>query len=152
MSRWQLPVAILAVAGVLIAGVAVLAPGGPPSTAQRADALARELRCPDCQALSVADSPTAAAAEIRRRIDELLAAGATDDEVRAPFVERYGEWILLAPSAPVAWLLPSAVVLAGVAGLAIWLVARRQAPAAAPRAVAADERRRVHEEAEALDA
>lgn len=153
MSRWLLPVAIVAAAGLLVAvGLLVLRPADPPSTAERADALARELRCPDCQALSVADSPTASAAEIRRRIDELLAGGASDAEVRAHFVERYGEWILLAPTSPVAWLLPSAVVLAGVAGLVALLVARRRLPAPPAPAPESDERRRVHDEAEALDA
>ena len=146
-------------AGILLAVVAMVAvvavrPGAGPTAAERADALARELRCPDCQGLSVADSPTGSAAEIARQIDVLVADGATDEEVRAHFVARYGEWILLAPRAPLAWILPIGIVALGVAGLFAWLWAsrRRAEPAAAAGGPGAEERRRLHEEAEALDA
>ncbi len=87
------------------------------------------------------------------RSTELVAGGATNEEVRDHFVARYGQWILLAPSSPVVWVLPFAVVLVGAAALGAWLVARRRAVAPAPVTVlTAEERRRVHEEAEALDA
>jgi cytochrome c-type biogenesis protein CcmH len=153
MSRW-LPVVAL---GLLIAvvGIAVAlltAPAAAPTDAERAAALASELRCPDCQGLSVADSPTASAREIRRQIDELVAGGATDDEVRAHFVARYGEWIRLAPSSMALWLIPFAVVLAGLALLGAWLVRRPRAAVATDTAVTEAQRRAVHEEAEALDA
>lgn len=143
-------------AGCLLALAAVAAlvavrPSADPSAADRADTLAAELRCPDCQGLSVADSPTASAQEIRRQIDELIAGGATDDDVRAHFVARYGEWIRLAPSAGAAWALPFLVVAAGVLLLAAWLVRRRPAASTATE-VPAEERRRLHEEADALDA
>ncbi len=95
----------------------------------RADALAAELRCPDCQGLSVADSQTASAREIRRQIDELVASGASDADVRAHFVDRYGEWILLAPTSPAAWILPFAALALGVARSRG--VARATAPATA---------------------
>ena len=153
MSRWLPAVALGALLGLLaIVSVLALRPGTPPTAVERADALAAELRCPDCQGLAVADSPTASAQEIRRQIGELVADGATDEEVRAYFVARYGEWILLAPSAPIVWLIPFAVVLAAAAGLVVWLVRRRPAgtPAAGP--VTDAERRRLHDEVEALDA
>lgn len=147
----------VAVGGLLalIGLVAVLAiqPRGEPSAAERADAVARELRCPDCQGLSVADSPTSSAQEIRRQIEELVADGASAEEVRAHFAARYGEWILLAPSSPVAWLLPFAVVLLGVGALVTWFMARRRHPAPLEvGSVSPEERRALHEEAEALDA
>ena len=152
MMRW-LPV-IAAGCLLALAAVAVLAavrPGQPATPAGRADALAAELRCPDCQGLSVADSPTSSAREIRRQIDELIATGATDDEVRAHFVARYGEWIRLAPSSALVWLAPFGVVLAGLALLGAWLVRRGgQQPAQEP--LSAEQRQRLHEEAEALDA
>ena len=102
MSRWLPAMALGAV--LAVGGVAVLQavqPARAPTDAQRAQALAAELRCPDCQGLSVADSPTTSAREIRRQIDELIAAGASDADVRSHFTARYGEWILLAPSSPV---------------------------------------------------
>ena len=153
MRRW-LPVAalvlVMAVAGIAVALLA--APGPTPTRAERSAALAAELRCPDCQGLSVADSPTASAREIRRQIDELVAAGATDDEVRAHFVARYGEWIRLAPSSPAPWLIPFGVVLAGLVILGAWLIRRPRAAPAAEATVTEAQRRALHEEVEALDA
>ena len=153
IARW-LPVfalgVLVAVTAAVVAVVTVRAT--PPSDAQRALALAAELRCPDCQGLSVADSPTSAAREIRRQIGELIAAGASDEEVRAHFVARYGEWIRLAPSSLLLWVVPFAVVLGGALGLVAWLTSRRgdAEPPAAPANPAVV--RAVREEAEALDA
>jgi cytochrome c-type biogenesis protein CcmH len=149
--RGALPAIAVGAALALVAMLAILWLSPAPAGTDRADALASELRCPDCQGLSVADSQTASAREIRRQVDELVASGATDGEVRAHFVDRYGEWILLAPASPTAWILPFVVVAAGVALLVAWLVRRRPGP---PEPVPLDPetRRRLHEEAEALDA
>ena len=147
---------VAALGGVLalvaVALVLTLTQDGAATVAERTGALAAELRCPDCQGLSVSDSQTAAAREIRRQIDELVAAGATDDEVRAHFTSRYGEWILLAPRAPLVWLIPFAAVIAGLLALAAWLVRRRPRAATAPPPLTDRQRSRLHDEAEALDA
>ena len=155
MNRWVAAVAI----GCLIATAAVVgttALGDDRAGPGSAETLARELRCPDCQGLSVADSPTQPAREIRRQIDSLLADGATPDEVRAHFVARYGEWILLAPRSPILWILPWAAVLLATAILVAWLARRRTDRPAGPTPDVSPptvhERRRVREEAEALDA
>jgi cytochrome c-type biogenesis protein CcmH len=153
MTRMLPAVAIGSLLALLAVGAALaLRPAADPTPAEESESLARELRCPDCQGLSVADSPTRSAQEIRRQIDELVAAGATAEEVRAHFVARYGEWILLAPSAPLAWLVPFAVVLTAAAGLVVWLVRRDAATSTPATVLSDDERRRLHEEAEALDA
>ena len=142
--------AVLALAALAI--VFAIGPGGPePTPAERADALARELRCPDCQGLSVADSPTSSAREIRRQIDELVTGGASDEDVRVHFVDRYGDWILLAPTSPLPWIVPLAVVIAAAAGLVAWL-AQRGSPRIVEPTPTPEERRRLREEAEALDA
>ena len=154
MSRWLPAVAVGALLAFgVVSALLLLRPGPDLSMAERAEALAAELRCPDCQGLSVADSPTTSAQEIRRQIDELLVGGATDDEVRAHFTARYGEWILLAPSSPFVWLLPFVVVALGVVGLGAWLISRREVVTAAAEPVLSDaDRQRIHEEAEVLDA
>ncbi len=153
MKRW-LPAVALGSLLALLGLVAVLGtrPAAEPTAAERADALARELRCPDCQGLSVADSPTRSAQEIRRQIDEMVADGASGDEVRAHFVARYGDWILLAPSAPLYWLVPAAAVFAGLLGLGVLLVRGRPAGVARPASVSSEERQRLRDEVEALDA
>ena len=152
MRGWLAPVAIGLALGVLaLVVITSIAAAQPPTPAERAEALSRELRCPDCQGLSVAESPTRSAQAIRAQIGDLVAEGASDDAVRAHFVARYGEWILLGPSQPLVWLLPFAVIAAAGIGLGAWLVARR-APATAPPVPEPDALRRVHDEVEAMDA
>ena len=135
----------------------VLRPGLVPSQADVADQIAADLRCPDCQGLSVADSSSESALEIRRQIDAQLSAGRSPDQVKQSFVDRYGQWILLTPAAFIAWLLPYGVLLAAIGLLAVWVVRARRAgarseapPSASP--VSERERARAREEAEALDA
>jgi cytochrome c-type biogenesis protein CcmH len=151
--RYAFPVAL----GALLAMAAVVAllalrPGSAPTQAEVAHQIAADLRCPDCQGLSVADSSSASALEIRRQIDAQLSAGRSADQVKQSFVDSYGQWILLAPASPIAWLLPLVVLLAAVAVLAVW-VARARGPAASAGApVTERDRARAREEAEALDA
>jgi cytochrome c-type biogenesis protein CcmH len=149
MSRWAAVVGI-GLLGALVA-ILLLRPAVPLTDADRAEALAVGLRCPDCAGLSVADSHTASATAIRQQIDELIASGATDAEVREHFTDRYGDWVLLAPSSAAAWLIPFGVVLAAVGLLGTWLLRRRSA-GAVPPAMSEGERRRLRDEVEALDA
>ncbi len=141
--------ALLALGALVV--VLGLRPGPLATPDERADALGAELRCPDCQGLSVADSPTQSAVEIRRQINELVVAGASDDEVRAHFVARYGEWIRLAPSSAAPWLIPFAFVATAATALAIWLVRRRSPPLREPARISPGQRARIHAEADALD-
>ena len=95
---------------------------GPRTPAARTQAIAEDLRCPVCQGLSIADShtPTADAIkeDIRRRVD----AGESDAEIRAAYVARYGQWILLRPETSgvgaLVWILPVSALLLAVGGLA----------------------------------
>lgn len=147
-----------AVGGLALLAIAVFAsvlqPPAPADREQQALALAAELRCPDCESLSVAESRTAAAAAIRAEIGEQLAAGRTPDQIRAAFVARYGEWILLQPANPLIWLVPVVALLAGVALFGWWLLAGRapsQTPEIVLSAAPSDERQRVRDEVELLD-
>jgi cytochrome c-type biogenesis protein CcmH len=155
MRRLAVPIAAGAsLALVALVGLTLLRPAVQPTRTDIAQQVAGELRCPDCQGLSVADSPSGSAAEIRSQIDQLLAAGHSADQVRSHFVDRFGEWILLAPRAPIAWLLPGAVVLLGLAGLSAWIwrgVARPSTGDLRLPPTQAD-RDRVRAEAEQLDA
>jgi cytochrome c-type biogenesis protein CcmH len=85
----------------------------------RVRAVASELRCPVCQGESIQDSPAALAQQMRAVVREQLAAGRTPDEVKAYFVDKYGEWILLRPKARgwnmLVYVLPLVALLIGVA-------------------------------------
>jgi cytochrome c-type biogenesis protein CcmH len=121
---------------LIIGALLVLRPGEPPTRAEQAQAIAAELRCPDCAGLSAADSPTRAAAEIRREVEAQLEAGRTPDEIRQSFVDRYGSWILLDPPGLAPVLVPLLVTALGAVVLAAWLL--RPAPAAIGGDAAAD--------------
>jgi cytochrome c-type biogenesis protein CcmH len=104
--------------------------------------IAGKLRCPTCRALSVQDSPSGMATEMRDLIREQLLSGKTPDEVTAYFVDRYGEWILLKPTAQgfnwTVWLLPVVMLAGGL--LFVFLTARRWVEQGQARAAAlADE-------------
>jgi cytochrome c-type biogenesis protein CcmH len=64
----------------------------------RTTAVALTLRCPVCQGESIQDSPSELARQMRAVVRDRLRAGNTPDEVRAYFVSKYGEWILLEPT------------------------------------------------------
>lgn len=156
MKGLALPVAAAAMLalGALVA-LEVLRPTPALSPAEQAQQIAAVLRCPDCQSLSVAESHTAAAGAIREQIGELLAQGRSADEIKQHFVDRYGEWILLAPAAAFAWWLPPLVVGAALALLTAWLLAGRRPRAGAvePKAgLPAADRQRIRDEIEQLDA
>jgi cytochrome c-type biogenesis protein CcmH len=106
------------------------------SQEDQATLLAAELRCPVCQNLSVGDSPSEMANQMRELIREKLQQGESPDQIRAYFVSRYGEWILLAPKRQgfnwVAWLLPFGAILVG-GGVIGWVVRRGAARSRAPR-------------------
>jgi cytochrome c-type biogenesis protein CcmH len=151
-SRVLLVVAGAALVALLGVAAATVARPQPLSTAEQVDRIAAELRCPTCQALSVADSTSTAAREIRQQIAVLLEGGASADDVKRHFVDRYGEWILLAPSSPLPWLVPFALLAGGGAALALWL---RRSGARAPHGEREAPERygdRIREEVEALDA
>jgi cytochrome c-type biogenesis protein CcmH len=146
---------LLGAAVVVVALAATLARGGRDG-AQTLDDRVREvasgLRCPVCQNLSVADSPSPLAREMRTEIAARLDAGATPGEVRAFFVERYGEWVLLAPTREGLNLLPWLVPVAGVLfGLAVWAMLVRRRPPRGGEIPTTAERRRIQADLDALE-
>ncbi|HSE87016.1 MAG TPA: cytochrome c-type biogenesis protein CcmH [Candidatus Binatia bacterium] len=98
-----------------------------PDIDDQTRAIAQELRCVVCQNLSVADSPSEMAQQMRGIIREQLAAGKTSQQVKDFFVSKYGEWVLLAPTTQgfslLVWVLPFVVLIAGVA-CGLWFIRR----------------------------
>jgi cytochrome c-type biogenesis protein CcmH len=130
--------AVAAAVALAVGAVIVAAAGGPdqPRTReQQVQAIAAELRCPVCQNLSVADSPSETARLIRADIGRRLRLGQDPEEVRAAFVARYGEWIDLSPDSGglgvVVWAAPAAALVVGGI-VAILFLRRRPDEEAAP--------------------
>ncbi len=110
------------------------APAAVPVDERVVHELAAQLRCVVCQTLSVADSPSETANQMRQIIRERLAAGETPEQVRQYFVQRYGEWILLAPPKEgfnlLVWVVPFVGLGAGLVLVVIVLRRWSRNPAA----------------------
>lgn len=120
-----------------------------PALEQRARALDHELRCVVCQSETVASSNANWAQDARRTVRELVAEGATDDEIMDFFVARYGEFVLMTPrTSGSTWVLwaagPAMLLLALIMGLS-YLRGRQQATAPQEDALTAEEAARLRE-------
>lgn len=132
-------VALLLSGAVALAVVAARGPAPPRTSDERVREVASTLRCPVCQNLSVADSSSRLAQEMRAEIARDLREGRSEDEIREAFVDAYGEWILLSPPRRGIGLLPwvaPMLLLAGGAAAVVFLIrrwARRDQPSGVPR-------------------
>lgn len=98
--------------------------------------VAAQLRCPVCQNLSVADTPSELGRNMRAFIRDQLQQGRSREEIIAYFVEKYGTWVLLEPERRgfhlIVWWGPVLGLLGGLAGIIV--VVRRWVRAAPPPA------------------
>ena len=142
--------AVLAAAIAVVGLAALIASRGSDPTRtldERVHEIGAGLRCPVCLNLSVADSPSKLAGEMRSEIETQLRAGRSPDQIRAFFIDRYGEWILLSPRRHGWNFLPWAVPIVGLlVGVALWVAfVRRRAPAPAGEVTETEHRRIEHE-------
>jgi cytochrome c-type biogenesis protein CcmH len=97
------------------------APRGPRLEGAALEARTKEvgglLRCPVCQGLSVADSPSDMAVSMRHQVRDLLAAGYDQEQILQYFERSYGEFVRLRPPLRgvnwIVWLAPALGLLAG---------------------------------------
>jgi cytochrome c-type biogenesis protein CcmH len=115
---------------------------GPPRGARLAGEAQEEeakrvgslLRCPVCQGLSVTDSPSTMATNMRQQVRELVGAGFVEDQILSYYEASYGEFVRLQPPLRgVNWLVWLAPLVGLGAGAAIVVLAlRRPKGASAP--------------------
>jgi len=99
-------------------------PRGPtltgPELDVRTDEIGALLRCPVCQGLSVADSPSTMARNMKAEVREKLAAGYDQEQILAHFERSYGEFVRLKPPMRgVNWLVWFGPLLALIGGAAL---------------------------------
>jgi cytochrome c-type biogenesis protein CcmH len=84
---------------ILAAFIAAIAPAvlADPAQEARAQSLEREIRCVQCENEPIAQSTADIAADMRRLVRERVAAGDSDEEIRAYFRQRYGDFVLFRP-------------------------------------------------------
>ena len=68
-----------------------------PRVEQRLKELGEGLRCMVCQNQTIADSNAPLALDLRNQIRAQVAAGRSDDQIRAYMVARYGDFVLYRP-------------------------------------------------------
>lgn len=116
-----------------------------PALESRARDLSAGLRCPVCRNESIDESHAEIARDIRLLVRERLLAGDNDDQVREAVVARYGEYVLLRPTADganlVLWLAGPAMLLAGL-GLG-WAVVRGRSAAPEAEDLSTEEKARL---------
>jgi cytochrome c-type biogenesis protein CcmH len=120
-------------------GAQEVAPAARPRVQSPADSVlearttevASTLRCPVCQGESIQDSPATLAQQMRAVVKDRLRAGETPEQVKAYFVARYGEWILLEPKMTglnlALYALPVVLIIGGLA-LVVFLVRKWTRP------------------------
>lgn len=147
---WFVVIALfLVVAGVAIAQTATETPdpqtviGAPQGRPLSGDELARVthetsvlLRCPVCQGLSIADSPSSMATRMRNEVREMLAAGYTPEQIMNYFEKSYGQLVRLEPPLRgvnwLVWIAPIAALLIGAVIIFSSTKSLRRGSAAAP--------------------
>ena len=84
---------------------------------QRARALSQQLRCLVCQNESIDESQAPLARDLRLLLRQKIRAGASDQDIKKWFVERYGQFIMLEPpwryDTYLLWLAPFVMLVIG---------------------------------------
>ena len=89
-------IALCAHIGITLVGCAD-ARADVPVLEQRAQTLNRSIMCPVCPGESIDQSQVALAVQMRGIVNDKLADGWSDEQIRNFFVERYGPSVLLQP-------------------------------------------------------
>lgn len=111
----------LALAFLLLIGITGVAFAQTPTPNQIND-IAKELWCPLCNGVRLDNCELQACVQMKEMIGQQLAAGRTKEQIKAYFVQQYGDVVLGAPASEgfnmLVWVLP---ILVGVVAVG-WLV------------------------------
>lgn len=115
----------LGLAVVVLAGMIV----GDKTDEDRARAIGSRVKCPVCQGVAIADSPSETARAMMDVVEERIAEGWSDDQIIDYFKQRYTDSIVIDPpfagNTMLVWLLPAFAVVAGI----FMISSRRKSPA-----------------------
>lgn len=148
-------------AGLFALCLLLLLPGAlaaqEPTDAPTVNEVAQELYCPLCSGLTVDVCELEVCGDMREVIAQKLEAGESKEQIKAYFVEQYGQKVVGHPATEgfhlTAWLVPFFALLGAAAVLLVWLRRRPAAPALRPIAptLAPDERARLERELQRLE-
>lgn len=93
-------------------------PVSGPLLDQKTNETAGLLRCPVCQGMSVADSPSEMAVNMKHQVRDLIARGYSQEQILRYFERSYGQFVLLKPKFQgvntLVWILPIVALAVGV--------------------------------------
>jgi len=102
---------------IILALLLLILPGPALADDDQVRAIAKELYCPLCQGVTLADCPLPVCQDLRDLIKQKLEAGQTKEQIFAYFREQYGDQVLAAPPTGginlAIWLVPFAVLVLG---------------------------------------
>ncbi|HXZ25201.1 MAG TPA: cytochrome c-type biogenesis protein [Nitrospiria bacterium] len=121
--------------------------------------IAKTLRCAICQTENIWESQSVLAAQMRSIIRERLKAGETPDQIKAYFLSRYGDYILMKPRVRgwnwVIWAGPFVLLLIGgivlTRTLSRWSASAASTPADPLPPLSEPSRKRIDNELRAYD-
>jgi cytochrome c-type biogenesis protein CcmH len=135
-------------------------------TPNQINEIARELWCPLCNGVRLDNCELQACIQMREVISEKMMAGESKDQIKAYFVQQYGDVVLGQPSREgfnlIAWIFPILAAIVGAGWLAYLVMTwrrKRSTPAAAAsstkvagsRAEDSDYMKRVEQDLKKLD-
>ena len=127
--RRRLAWLLLAAAAVVALVVGAAVPRGSSSPSARAAAIERQLKCPSCEDLSVADSTAPSAIAIKALVLRDVEQGQSDAQIEAYLKSVYGPGIMLTPPASgatgIVWVAPVAAFVIALVGLGVFFWRRR---------------------------
>jgi len=92
------------------------------------DKLTEEIRCLVCQNQTIGGSNAPLAADLRREVWEMVAAGQNEQQIKTFLTDRYGDFVLYKPRfggpALLLWFAPGLLLIFG--GLVMWRIVRRR--------------------------
>jgi cytochrome c-type biogenesis protein CcmH len=120
-----------------------------PALEARAREISKGLRCLVCRNENIDDSNADLARDLRLEVRAQLTQGASNDEVIDFLVGKYGEYVLLSPTAKGSnWVLyaagPGMLILAGLGGM-VYLRRRSRSVETGEATLSADETKRLDE-------
>ena len=132
IERFGGQIACRIVFGFALAAIMALAHGcvttgdtGVPEAERRASELNKSLMCPVCPGESIDQSQNPLAVQMRAIVDEKLALGWSEREIKDFFVERYGPSVLMEPPSAgfgiAAWVVPPLAFALAIASLFLTL-------------------------------
>lgn len=120
-----------------------------PAQEARAREISKGLRCLVCRNESIDDSNASLAKDLRVLVRERIAAGDSDDQVVAYVVDRFGEYVLLKPTATgsnlVLYVAGPAMLVLGLLVAGVYIRSRRGRGTAGAEALSPEEQARLKE-------